>query len=207
MKIAWGVFLGAAVATCGFGGPVTIFNTGQNSDGTVATQGIADPHYTNNPNTVFVLSSPNAAWVAPDLNAEYVGPDAGDGSAFDGGNYTLDYLVSFDLTGFDLATVVIDGKWSTDNAGNDIAINGASTGFTSPGFSSFTGFSISSGFVPGVNTLDFNWANSGGPGGLLVEFTSATGTSASTPEPATITMLAAGLGALAFGRRRRLALP
>jgi hypothetical protein len=209
MRIPVGVFLGVAIATCGFGAEITIFNTGQNSDGSIATQGIADPNYTNGPNTVFVLTNPNVAWVSPDENAEYVGPDAGDGSTFDGGTYTLDYLLNFNLTGFDPTTVVIQGKWSTDNVGNDILINGTSTGSTSPGFSGFTDFSITSGFVPGVNTLDFNWSNQGGPGGLLVEFTSATGTpEASAPEPATIAMLAAGLAALAFSRsRRRLACP
>ena len=213
MRVTLAVFLGFAFATCGFSGQITIFNTGENSDGSVATQGVADPNYTNSPNTVFVLGAPNNNWIAPDENAEYVGPDAGDGSSFDGGTgsgpgfYTLDYFVNFDLTGFDPSTVVIQGKWSTDNGGNDILINGNSTGSTSPGFTSFSTFNISSGFLPGVNTLDFNWTNLGGPGGLLVEFTSATGAAdPSVPEPGTITMLAAGLAALVFGRRRLIAL-
>jgi hypothetical protein len=204
MRFTWGVFLCAAMATCSFGAQVTIFNTGENPDGTLATPGLADPNYTDaNPdNTVFVLTAPNPAWIAPDTTAQYVGPDSGDGSSFGGGFYHLDYLVSFDLTAFDPSTVVIDGQWSTDNLGDEISINGAPLGDTSPGFGSFAPFTISSGFVSGVNTLDFNWENDGGPGGLLVEFTSATGTPESTPEPATVTLLAAGLAAIVFGRRR-----
>jgi hypothetical protein len=197
------------MATCSFGAQVTIFNTGENPDGSLATPGGLDPNYTDaNPaNSVFVLTNPDLTdWVNPDTTAQYIGPDPLDGSVFDSGMYNLDYLVNFDLTGFDLSTVVIDGQWATDNLGDNISINGAPTGDTSPGFSSFTPFTISSGFVSGVNTLDFNWENDGGPGGLLVEFTSATGTpESSTPEPATITLLAAGLAAVVFGRRRRLA--
>jgi PEP-CTERM motif-containing protein len=210
MRFKWGVFLCAAMATCSFGAQVTIFNTGENQDGSLATPGLADPNYTDLAgNTVYVLTEPDlSAWVNPDTTAQYIGPDPFDGSVFDSGSYNLDYLVSFDLTGFDPSTVVIDGQWSTDNLGDNISINGTPTGDTSPGFSSFTPFTISSGFVPGVNTLDFNWENDGGPGGMLVEFTSATGTQDTTaPEPATITLLAAGLAALVFGRRRRLALP
>jgi hypothetical protein len=60
-----------------------------------------------------------------------------------------------DLTGLDPTTALVTGQWATDNAGNDILINGISTAQTSGGFNTFTAFMISSNFVPGINTVDF----------------------------------------------------
>lgn len=185
------------------------FNTGENTNLTLATMGVADPHYTAVGSTVFVLSAPNGGWVGPGAGviAQYVGPDTGDGSSFMGGVYTLDYLVSFDLTGFDPATVSLSGKWSTDNLGNNIFVNGTATGNTSSGFGSLSSFTINSGFIAGVNTLDFKWSNQGGPGGILVEFNSATGTASGVPEPSSVFLFSAGLAGLwltgRFARRRR----
>ena len=42
-----------------------------------------------------------------------------------------------------------------DNYGLDILVNGVSSGQVSGGFSNWTMFSLTSGFVPGLNTLDF----------------------------------------------------
>ena len=47
-----------------------------------------------------------------------------------------------DLTGLDPLTAVIQGSWSTDNSGNDILVNGVSTGNTSPSFGGFTSFNL-----------------------------------------------------------------
>jgi hypothetical protein len=86
-------------------------------------------------------------------------------------------------------------------------VNGNATGFTSLGFGALTSFTLTgaSGFFhTGVNSIDFSWGNGGGPGGLLVEFTSATANAvtAGVPEPASLFLLGAGLAGLGLARRR-----
>jgi hypothetical protein len=56
--------------------------------------------------------------------------------------------------------------------GQDIRLNGTSTGITAGGFSGWSSFTITSGFVAGLNTLDFVVVNTGSspnPTGLRVE--------------------------------------
>ena len=190
-------------------GPIPgLFNTGVKDDGTDATLGGAELHYvslTGSPlDSVFVLSNPAGPWVANSAASQWIGPDTGDGSSIAGGNYSVVYRLSFDLTGFDPSSASISGQWATDNSGLDILINGNSTGNTSSGFSAFTPFSISSGFVAGVNHLDFSWSNSGGPGGLRVELSGTANTvSTGAPEPASFALLSLGLAGLGLIGTRR----
>jgi hypothetical protein len=139
--------------------------------------------------------------------SQWIGPDTADGSNYSGGVYTLDYQTTFDLTGYDPSTVTLTGQWSTDNIGSDILINGVSTGNASSDFSQWYSFTISSGFVPGVNSLDFNWENQGGPGGLRVEFSSLTGdpmaSSSSAPEPGSRLLMGLGVVVAGLVARRR----
>jgi hypothetical protein len=58
-----------------------------------------------------------------------------------------------------------------DNTVTDVLINGSSTGITSPGFTSYTPFTITTGLVAGNNTLDILVNNAGeapSPAGLRV---------------------------------------
>ncbi|MBL0122652.1 MAG: choice-of-anchor D domain-containing protein [Betaproteobacteria bacterium] len=98
-----------------------------------------------------------------------------------GGTYTYRTLV--DLTGFDPATAVIQGKWAVDNQGTAIRLNGTSIGATQPGYNPFQTFTINSGFIAGVNTLDFVTADQGCPNGLRVELsgTATISTGGGTP--------------------------
>ena len=113
-------------------------------------------------------------------------------------NVTRTFRLTFDLTGLDPSTATITGQWATDNFGPDILINGMSTGNTSGGFGSFTAFSVSSGFVDGINTLDFVVQDFGVIAGFRVGEISGM----AVPAPATFLLLALG-GRRGTRRRRR----
>jgi hypothetical protein len=117
-------------------------------------------------------------------------------------NVTRTFRITFDLTGFDPGTAFISGRWATDNTGLDIILNGVGTGQTSPGFTSWTNFSLNSGFVAGVNTLDFSVNDFGSIAGFRAEFLNSDVTI--VPEPSSAVFSIAGLF-LAAGLRRVLA--
>jgi hypothetical protein len=127
----------------------------------------------------FLAQGPNSKWIAPKTD-QSVRENFG----------TYVYRITFSLAGFNPATATISGQWSIDNDGTDILINGVSTGQTTPidAYDSFSPFSITSGFVAGVNTIDFvlfNDPDSGrytNPTGLRVEI-SGTADPLPTPTP------------------------
>ena len=154
-----------------------VFNTGVDDARVPLSNGSTDSHYVlqvpspviGNP-TVFTSAGgfPIPPWIGDNASSAWIGT----GNASAPGTYY--YRTTFDLTGMNPATATLSGQWSTDDSGSDILINGTSTGASSGGFSSFTPFQISSGFVPGINTLTFvvNNANVGAnPSGLRVEVT------------------------------------
>jgi hypothetical protein len=199
--------------------PITgLFNTGVANDGTVIADGTVDPHYsliqspdTNfpGPNTYVVHYGffwiPNTSiskWIAPGSLDNY------DSFIFSGGTYI--YRTSFYLPeNFDphIENAYITGRWSSDNAGNDILINGISTGNTNPfgcgggqpcSWGVFTPFSISTGFVAGMNTLDFIVIEDGGsPSGLHIQMTGEY-TSTPVPEPSLTVLFGIGLAAVSL---------
>lgn len=142
-----------------------LFGTGVGTDGVVLSDGLADPHYSFTTNstlpgvteavvhnsTVFpIVTGP---WLANSATSKWIGPEL-DTVASLAGNHA--YRTTFDLTGFDPATAVLLGGWATDNDGLDILLNGVSTGRNNTaGFAVLTPFTVSTGFVAGVNTLEF----------------------------------------------------
>jgi hypothetical protein len=208
----------------------SLFNTGVDGGGQALTtttdgaHGISDPHYS-------LISAPAGQsavievydydqWIAGSLASAWITPYGfgnGYGDHDVGAPGVYDYRTTFDLTGFDPATALILGQWAADNQGIDILINGTSTGQQSllnRFYGPFTSFSITGGFVAGINTLDFLVDNSPGtpeyynnPTGLRVEFLSATAAAASTavPEPSTWVMLSLLSGIFgAAGAYRRM---
>ena len=146
----------------------------------------------------------NGAYFADSSVSGWVSPGS-DGNAGVGGNYV--YQMSVDLTGFNLATVVISGGFGTDNDG-DISLNGglpvATTG-NADFLSGPTPFTFNSGFVSGVNFIRVRVDNNGDPTAFRVEFSTATatpGVAAGVPEPGTWGLMSLGAIALAFVRRR-----
>jgi hypothetical protein len=98
------------------------------------------------------------------------------------GGTSFVYQTKFDLTGFSPSTARVVGRWSGDNRGLNIRLNGATLTAPAPAsFDVWTSFAINSGFVAGMNTLQFSIFNEAdpnqpdgqNPGGLRVELAGA----------------------------------
>lgn len=87
-------------------------------------------------------------WVGPTANSNSVPVPAG----------TYTYETTFDLTGFDPTTATFSGQFAADN-GATLFLNGVNTGFISPGQTALTSYTLSTGFLAGVNTLSFVLVN------------------------------------------------
>jgi hypothetical protein len=118
---------------------------------------------------------------------------------------TYEIVTSFNVDpSTDLSSIVISGRWSADNSAT-MAINGNAVPGSATGFTAWTSFSISSGFVAGVNQIKFFLTNAAGtslnPTGLRVEFD--TPQAVAVPEPATLVSAGVALAGLALARRFR----
>jgi len=187
-----------------------LYNTGVDdslallADGAVDTHYVIDPSWSAMPGDnpppgfegawILNSASPVSRWIAPTS----VPPPSTSDTFYD---LTLSFIIGPE---FDPATASFSGRWATDNAG-DVFLNGGSSLGASGGFAGWSTFSASSGFVSGLNTLDFRVTNFafGGPNptGLRVEFLSSSVNA--IPEPETYALLLAGLGLLGFAARRR----
>ncbi len=168
-----------------------LFNTGTGPDGHVLPPGSLDPHYIVTASAQKVTPPPPApalvitghpAWLPNDALSNWLGPvDPGTANVA-AGSYRL--RTAFDLTGFDAATASLTVNVAADNRLNDILINGKSLGLTYVDYSTFSAeLKITSGFVPGTNTLEFLWANdssSPNPAGFRSKLT---GTARTMPSP------------------------
>jgi hypothetical protein len=207
------VVIATALATLPIGpawaANITLFNTGVDSSGNllVGGNGTVDGHY-----TIFSTTDPTATLGASAVTYNFPYPIAETTSrwlattASGGGGGVTTFRQSFDLTGFDPATASITGQAAADNSmriflnGNLVVANASSS------FSTFTPWMISSGFVAGVNTLDFELTDRGVPGAFNIN--NLVGTAerqvvGAVPEPATWAMMILGFGAIGASMRRR----
>ncbi len=158
----------------------TLFGTGVDATGAPLPEDTVDPHYQLTASADLDFPGPDAftllpgfpvgPWIAEGPTSRWIAPSSAQGTGNLPGEYR--YRTAFNLDGFDLSSVVILGNWATDNSGLDIFLNGASTGLPGGSFTSYTPFTINSGFVAGNNTLEFVISNAGdavNPTGLRVD--------------------------------------
>lgn len=123
---------------------------------------------------------------------------------------------TFDLSGYDPATALLQFQWAADDSGEGYAYRGTWV----PKFSLNNGSMVSwgsgptydfgptvtldSGFVSGLNTIDFYVEGNGVTDGFALQTMGFSALEvAPVPEPETYAMMLAGLGLLGIAARRR----
>ena len=181
----------------------SIFGTGLDESGNPLAIGVNDLYYTVNENSgVPAQTLTNSSYIANNSNSQWIWQNT---SGFPG-DVTRTFKTSFDLTGFNLSSVEINGAWGTDNQGLDILVNGNSSGINLLGviadnYETLTSFTINSGFVTGINTLEFIVQDNGGVAAFRTEL-SGIGVINSVPEPTIVWLFFSGLIGI-IGLRRR----
>ncbi len=191
----------------------TLFGSGLDSSGNPLAPGATDLDY-------IVLETGTSAEVVSSALATsaYLPNDAGSQWIWENSTgwphkVTRTFRTTFDLTGFDPTTAVINGLWGVDNFGEDILINGISTAHSLPvyGYANFQNlypFVIDSGFQSGINTLDFVVRDREKIAALRTQLWGTANPTVvlgvtTVPEPSSLLLLSVGLAAVVLRRLRR----
>ena len=186
-----------------------LFPTGVDETGQRLPDGARDPHYEIVANPNFSAVAINEGLIPLNWWPRSVDPSSTLPPAsrwiweqFDGlpTNVVRTIRTTFDLTGLlDPEEAFISGMWTVDNSG-EIFINGVSTGqaIGRTVYGHLHAFRIYSGFVPGVNTLDFVVTDDGHISGLLVESISLS----LVPEPGGASLLLVVIVAVCTFRKK-----
>lgn len=188
---------------------IQLFNTGVDSAGGLLPNATVDPHYA-------VISAPspyNTAytgdgvdtlggmpWLDDGPNSRWIGVTPWMAEWRPTGTYV--FRTTFDLSGMIPSSASINISIASDNT-CEVFLNGIHTGITTPfaGFDSFSSYTINSGFVNGVNTLDFSVFEPGStPSGLRVEMT---GYATVVPEPTIACLAGLATFLLSAARQKR----
>jgi hypothetical protein len=211
LSLLAGTALCATFSSAALADVLPLFNTGVSNTGTQLSQGNVDTHWqvSAGPN----ITSPISATVTYQHPVYYATNDSrwiwananGSGPI----NAPFTFRTAFDLTGFDVNSAKLSGLWGVDNTGS-VRLNGAAaigTGVLALNqtaydtFQSTHAFTLTGGFVSGINYLEFRVTDTSNPGALNVSGLVLTATP--VPEPETYALMIAGLGALAFARRKQ----
>jgi hypothetical protein len=174
---------------------ITVFNTGVGPSGTPLPDfTIGDPHYhlisvPGGTTDIQVRTSaggfPVGLWLGDNSLSAWIGPNnpSNNDPAAVGEPGIFTYRTTFDLSGWVASTASIAGEVASDNWLVDVQLNGMSLGITTgfEDFGFFTPFTITTGFIDGINTLDFVVRNGSGPTGLRVQMTGSADLSAGGP--------------------------
>jgi Pretoxin HINT domain/Putative Ig domain len=160
--------------------PISVFGTGVNDSGALLSSGAIDPHWqlvsAPSPDTAGAVQVtqtgqfPFPRWAADGPSSAWISPHANENPQNGGSNEPVgayDYRTSFDLTGFDPTTASLSGQIWADNTVTAVRINNQAATFTPNGgndFASPLSFSVTSGFISGINTLDVVVSNTSGTG-------------------------------------------
>jgi hypothetical protein len=149
-----------------------VYGTGVNDTGALAADGSIDRHWilgasvdVNNPGpdamVVNQAASPIGPWLASGPKSKWIAPQPNQNAGNDRGDYT--YQTFFDLGAIDPSNFHLAGQVAVDDMLLDIVVNGVSHGVAGGGFTSFLPFTLTNGFVPGPNTVDFMIRNGNSP--------------------------------------------
>lgn len=159
-----------------------LYNTGVDDLGQVLPIGTIDPHYqvSGQASVAYVVPLPTTPggfpWIPAPAGSAWIGPNPNEPWPNDPeGDYHYTLSVTFNLTAAQAASASVSGFWASDNS-TQLYLNGADTGFNTDlnEFNTLASFNVTSGFVVGVNSLDFvvnnapGGYNGGNPSGLLV---------------------------------------
>ena len=153
----------------------------------------------------FVVQNPPGVWQPNTASYQWISA-ASSGSLGLPSTYT--YMTTFDLTGFNPNSAALVFQCAVDNNFISVSLNGTAT-TASCGSGATTNFqfgsaqTLSSGFLPGVNTLSVNSSGDGTTDGLVLSVVRFTATPTTVPEPGSLALLGTGLIGLVPTLRRK----
>jgi len=145
---------------------------------------------------------PNARWITdPSIVDDDPATDWGVGR-------TVFLTRTFDLSGYDLASVTLSGTWRVADNSEGIFLNGTLLPGTTAASTWFTDFPVSVGagsglFVGGINTIEMRGSSINSTWDAFWLDAVVSGRRVEVPEPASLALLGLGLLGVAAARRRQ----
>lgn len=179
-------------------------SSGVNSSGQLQAGGTNDIHWkVYNNNTLIgpavVLTNLESDW-ATDSKAKWISiKDSVNPNPNGSMGYWADYRVTFDLSKYNLSTVKLTGNWTADEGGYAM-LNNMGSFSTSYSKTQLSSFNVTSGFIQGINTIDFNVMQYDNfyDGSIIEMYITATPLPTAVPEPDAVPFFIMGSILLTF---------